>query len=536
MASYKPFPVYDGHTDPGAFIQQFRILAELNDWTAAQQYAKFKIFIGSKAEAIYNAGVAAGTITDIATAYAIIKAGCGVSKDACFDEFNNRQLKTGESISVFASSLSDILNRGVPDLDVNLRNSMMRKRLCDVVPESVRPIIRLSGILNTPLDSILVSLDAEMPAHSISVSPFKTETTSLIKQEPVDINYTQTNRSSNNNSFRPQQSRFQQPQRNQQYNNVSNSYSRFMGQCFYCRQFGHRQSNCNKLKLDLENGSQQQNTRFNQRPNQNQQYNQPQQQQRQQQSSSNQIPSNNYRSSTSNQSNTNVTELQSADTDSESFPYSYQVSLQEAEKNNNIQNFAIEIITMGAVKPTSQLLLVKVKVNLLGEIIVVTALVDGGSSHSFCSPNVLTVSQIKELTNPFRATAVNYNIKSATENKSSCCVEVSADIEMNGWSANQNFIISNDVVAYDMVLGRNFLIANGFVVSHSDDSMTSGDHVKIKLNVPKTDSNNISIQKSIDEIQLALKVHQAGISLLAEKTKLIDSGPTVSKAKIIDFD
>jgi hypothetical protein len=191
---------------------------------------------------------------------------------------------------------------------------------------------------------------------------------------------------------------------------------------------------------------------------------------------------------------------------------------------------------MGAVKPTSQLLLVKVKVNLFGEIIVVTALVDGGSSHSFCSPNVLTVSQIKELTNPFRATAVNYNIKSATENKSSCCVEVSADIEMNGWSANQNFIISNDVVAYDMVLGRNFLIANGFVVSHSDDSMTSGDHVKIKLNVPKTESNNISIQKSIDEIQLALKVHQAGISLLAEKTKLIDSGPTVSKAKIIDFD
>ncbi len=235
MASYKPFPIYDGHTDPGAFIQQFQILAVINDWNDATQFANFKIFIGSKAKTVYDAGIANGAINNIATSFTAIKAGCGVSKDACFDEFNNRPLKPGESISVFASNLSDILNRGAPDLDVNLRNSMMRKRLCENVPDSVRPIIRLSGILNTPLDSILTSLDTEMSAHSITASPFKSETASLIKEEPVDINYTQSNRSVNNSGFRTQQ------QRIQANNYASSSTNRFMGECFYCQQFGHRQ-------------------------------------------------------------------------------------------------------------------------------------------------------------------------------------------------------------------------------------------------------------------------------------------------------
>ena len=41
MASYKPFPIYDGHTDPGAFIQQFQVLAVISGWNDATQYDNF---------------------------------------------------------------------------------------------------------------------------------------------------------------------------------------------------------------------------------------------------------------------------------------------------------------------------------------------------------------------------------------------------------------------------------------------------------------------------------------------------------------
>jgi len=193
----------------------------------------------------------------------------------------------------------------------------------------------------------------------------------------------------------------------------------------------------------------------------------------------------------------------------------------------------------GLDRTTFQLLTAQVRFKLFGETLELTALVDGGSSHCFCSPKVLSVAQSKELMNPFRSTAVKFNIKSATEVKTSSCAEVVAELNLGGWFINQNFIISSDVIAYDMVLGRNFLVSNGFIISHEDDSIFSPrNNVWIKLNVPKAISKNISLQKTIEELKIASKVHQAGLTILVENAKVIDNGPTISNIStthIIDY-
>lgn len=440
MASnYQPFPVYDGHSDPNAFIQQFSILSELNTWDETKQKAVIKIFINGKAKTVYDTAITNGGLADIKAVFDCLRKGCGLTKEAIMEKFYDRTLRTGESISVYASKLQDLLKKGAPTMDAEIQSSMIKKQLLKVVPEHLRPIIRLSSNMGGTLESILDSLDGEMPAHDSIISPFKSETLSTIKQEPIENNFTQSSRNYT-----------KQPQR--QTTSIQPQRRRFDGQCYYCNQHGHRRSECDKQRADNDAQFSRQNraNNFSQgfsSINRQQQNYQPQfkqgnfnnynsnsyrnnqyhnQQNATAPSQNNGIHSDIYRNSSGNGSNQNSkttnsnTVLIEQEQDSFSdFPYSYNLSYGQ---NNVSDNNTITIVTLGMGNPNHVLLKAKVKVSLFGETIELKALIDSGSSHSFINPAVLTKkSKLKIIKSVFSYTSFISNKKRNRNKKLSMC-------------------------------------------------------------------------------------------------------------------
>jgi hypothetical protein len=179
---------------------------------------------------------------------------------------------------------------------------------------------------------------------------------------------------------------------------------------------------------------------------------------------------------------------------------------------------------------------------------VVLALIDGGSSHSFISPTVLTDTQLKIAgsSNSALFRRENFQIYGATGTSHSSCCLTTAKIDLGTWSGAHEFVISGSVTRHEMIIGRDFFKAHNVVVDHANDSMVV-DSVLISLNVMHSisttlmnddnefidtnepyepiDKQLISLQKQIDLLKLN-KVEEAQIAAIQSKlaaTKLIET-------------
>ena len=137
---------------------------------------------------------------------------------------------------------------------------------------------------------------------------------------------------------------------------------------------------------------------------------------------------------------------------------------------------AIETLTVSAAPQTgAKLLKVHVALRLFDQLEQrVLALLDGGSTHSFISPSILTKSQLAIAADRDQCMRRNFCISVATgDAKSSCCV-TTASLRIGEWQGDHEFVISGAVAKHEVILGRDFFKRHCVVVDHVHDVVQLG--------------------------------------------------------------
>ena len=361
-----------------------------------------------------------------------------------------------------------MLALAVPAMHMDQQTVLLRAQLCLGLPEHLRAMVQFNSAMSW--DNLIVCLDKSLPhvtAYNAQQQQLHAtqqpsrwdtqaqEACSLIKQEPLEANWTDTRSSTTNNTtaFR---------NTNQRGNtNRNNESTRFNGSCNYCKKFGHKEVDCRAKKRDQP---QQQQRNFNTNNSNNRFTNRP-----------NRSNTNSNRYPPTSQSNTNTLSAES----------SYVENNSQDSNNSEFPYFTADVISVDSSSQASTPLL-KSKVELVlfnQNPQTVLALIDGGSSHSFISPTVLTEAQLRiaGTKNSTLFRRQNFQINGATgSSKSSCCI-TTANIQLGNWSGKHEFIISGSVKRHDMIIGRDFFKAHAVKVDHSDDTMTV-DGMQIQLN------------------------------------------------------
>jgi hypothetical protein len=113
----------------------------------------------------------------------------------------------------------------------------------------------------------------------------------------------------------------------------------------------------------------------------------------------------------------------------------------------------------------------------------VLAVMDGGSSHSFISPAVLTQVQLEiagsKDSNLFTRKRVQINGATGSA-KSECCI-TEAKVQLGQWFGEHEFLISGAVTKHDMIMGRDFFKLHKVKIDHESDTAVI-DGIQVYIN------------------------------------------------------
>ena len=489
MASNTLAPImYDGSTNPASFVEHFRLQALFQGWDSAAQLTSLPLFLRGQAKENYDAIVTKTAINDVLNE--LIKI-CAQPREVLLDEFFDRKLHHGESVSTFAKALKQLLSEAEPTMPNDNKKTLILRQLSKALPQHMQTQINFHATM--PWNELLVNLDKSMPITA-NTQPQRWDSqtqqqipANLIKTEPVDANINWLNSTSNASGRPPSQN--DNRRSSYQTNTNSNNYSRFSGNCNYCNRFGHKEADCRtkarEEQQDAQQGQQQQqnvssNGRYQSRvTNNNNSYNNTENRNgsRTNDSRYNRQPQRNQGSNSNLNQNasshtleldenrgmqTNNNNNENTNTNNE-FPFYAHLDTTTVEMNSII----------GHTIPTP---LMKVSVHLTlfnQEPQVVSALIDGGSSHSFISPSIMTKAQLLIAADHENSISEKHNflITSATGTTKSACSVTKAQIQIAQWIGEHTFVISGAVTKHAMIIGRDFFVKNKVIVNHSDNSI-----------------------------------------------------------------
>ncbi len=426
--------IYDGMGDPVDFVQEFKICALMKGWDEAKCFANFPVFLKAKAQRVYESALAGEEPpTTSQKAYEVVIKGCKPPDESLLVKFLSRKIKPGETVSFFALELQQLLHIAMPELQAKYQSAFLRAHLCLSLPKELQDLVNFTAD-NLTWDQLLVKLDymdkrTGGPSGSLSSQYKQNALNTLIKNEPIDTFATDTRYES-----LPTYVRNRDGQQQQNYRSNQGSQPQFAGKCHYCKITGHRQADCMRFKS--KNMSDKRDS----------------------------VPQYQNRGGQFNRNRSALNNTEAVDQFSnEEFPFSISNNVMEVQLNETFSE-----PTVG--KSVSTLLKCDVELTLYGRRHVVKALIDGGSSHSFISPRVLSDEQVLEVTN--KAKRQNFSITGATGAVDCQCALTSAELRLASWMGKHTFIIANPVRKHDMILGRDFLKTNCVSVNHSNDSIS----------------------------------------------------------------
>ena len=179
--------------------------------------------------------------------------------------------------------------------------------------------------------------------------------------------------------------------------------------------------------------------------------------------------------------------------------------LQINEEQNNEWPFyasatTVEIQQISKQLTPTQLLKAPVRLTLFNQEQpqMVSALLDGGSSHSFISPSIMNKLQLQvaaDTKNPI-SERHNFVITSATGITKSACSITNASFEIGSWKGNHSFIISGAVTKHEMIIGRDFFVKNRVIINHAENSLIIGEKL-ININT----ISSIFLKPAFDEME-----------------------------------
>ena len=466
---------YDGSTDVEVFVREYEIMCLCMNWDAAAMLANVDKFLHGKAKRVYDATT---TKTTWAQVVAGLRAGIMPPGETLMMQFYSRVLGDDESITEYALALQTLLSRAMPllhGLSAEYELLMLRTHLCLSLPRDLQVMVNFTA-KTTTFDELMTKLDQCEHARSSNNSRASTRSSGALtisksssrfeevipKSEPVEAFYSHTasNRSGNN---RREQT--------------------FDGDCDYCGKRGHKAAKCFKRIAD-EKANSDQSSRDSSRRENNRSNGGIMKQTR--------FPDKKHAASNSLHT----------DPSNEQFPFSL-------SNSTTVHNYSLDVCEsfcnpthVTAEKSAEESILLKVNVVLWlfkhGPV-TIKALVDGGSSHSFISPTILSDSQLSYAKDNCKRG--NYRIAGATGVTNCQCCLTNAKIQLGSWSGTQEFIIADPVRKHEMIIGRDFLKRHGVLVNHANDSIQIADN-EVHLNTVEMVGNewlSTDLQKALSD-------------------------------------
>ena len=507
--------LYDGLSDPNTFVSGFILQSTIFGWDDAKQLASLHAFLTGKAKRVYSAIDNTAKAT-IAQALAALVKALELPRETLLMQYYAERRRSDEPLSKFAGRLQEMLLKAMPNLSADDATHMLRMHICTHLPEHLRALVVFSPEMT--YDKLLVSLDKAVPhvaAHSrLSTGSGASSSTTpapvpLIKSEPdIDSNQASTQQQQstnqfNNNRGNQQVQRYQQRSQTQgQQSDSKQRQQRFNGNCGYCGIHGHKEVDCRKKRRDN---------------NSNEHLQQP-------------FATPRGHTSYNNNSSNNRTSTNSASTQEDCFPYF----------SSETQSITIAQVSAAATSQAVGASLLKVSARLVlfdQPQQSVTALIDGGSTHSFISPTILTKAQLAVAADPLQCPRFNYEISGVTGQAKSSCNVVEPALGIGNWQGTHEFVISGSVTTHQMLLGRDFLTRHNVVVEHASNVVTIG-NIRLQVNTldtsatplaPLTNAMIVANQKQIFD-QLASMRSELG--KLAVPSKL-DAGLSTPSSDVM---
>ena len=145
----------------------------------------------------------------------------------------------------------------------------------------------------------------------------------------------------------------------------------------------------------------------------------------------------------------------------------------------------VEEATYGSNNKNSNLLKIPVRFSIVSVNSVFSntavALVDGGSTHNFLSPSVLSTNLLQRLEHD-SSCHVSFSITSATGKVEELCYVIDVELVIGTWRGPSRFVISRKAATHDMVLGRKFLKDHNVLINHGSDALSIDGTHKIFTN------------------------------------------------------
>ena len=476
MASQVP-TMYDGTTSQVVFAEYFRLQAVYQDWDNDKACLVLHLFLRGNAKKVF---AAFNPKDNIENCLKEIIDKCAQPQEFLLHEFFQRKQHVGESISTFAAALEALLQAADPSMPEINQTKLLKAQLSNSLPDHTRELINFNPAMTWA--DLLRNLDRSIPRVAATEAKLP-----LIKAEPFEVNWLSTHASHNN---RPSY-----PRSNPNTDSNGDQGNRFNGTCHFCHKFGHREFECRTKARD--NAEQYTNdchsiSNDNRRDTYNYRgssYNvrSP--------SSSNQFSNNNNNASRRTQfsGNNRFSNSQRADTNNNTGGNVRGIHATQNHAGANFIDSQIDefpyfadttAVELSSKSPGTSLLKALVHVKIFDQLQTrVVALIDGGSSHSFISPSVLTSVQMKLAADSTNGLGMrrNFVITSATtETKSACCV-TTAEVQIGSWVGTHPFVISGAVNKHEMIIGRDFFVKHKVIIDHAEGLMII-DGTSINLN------------------------------------------------------
>ena len=448
-SSRRDFEIYSGMSDPEEFVKQFELHALFENWDDTKQAVALKHFLSGKAEDVVNKAFAANKRSIVELKEALIL-GCQLSREQRLQHFYDRKMKESESIHAYAQALKSLFKKAMGDqFKAEDSKAFVQGQIINNVPAQFRAMLKIASCMGED--------NFEKVIQSLTVANSEL-TTSLGLSGSDDVTVMNTNSRAIPNK------------------------NTFDGKCFNCEQYGHRIAFCEQPLRNRNRGSNNNNNNYQSNRSQassngNRRFENSNGNQHRPSNGNNNITDNNngnhgnysnYRQSGRRVASSNNTEVAGLNTqlygsdnsDASGFGLSFDFS----------EHMAIEVADVNSADTSGVPLLVRlIKVGLNDSSVrVVRVLFDGGSTHSFLSPFI-----VDDVNNWSKAKVVrrDFVIKGAIATTQQTCMVCTVELLVDDWIGQHQFVISNDVTRYDMVIGRDFFRKYKVIEDHGKDQL-----------------------------------------------------------------
>jgi hypothetical protein len=484
IASLKAF---DGLTDAFNFIRQYKIVAVCQQWEVEKQIENISLFLDGKALRIYNTIMGGQTVpTTMAPIYKALMEGCACSSAMLLTAFHSRRKNRSESFAQFSANLSEFVSKVV------LSNSNTAwDKVMDILDQCFPVEVQLTGgnPSKPTLDSIKIEpsesfhMGARVRTNNNNQQRFQgnchfcnifghrmSECNAMAQsrnQQFGNKSFNSTgssqNNSNSNNSYRQEQSSFQSTRNNNNNYNKSTNSNQYRNQATgYTNQNEQQQrpsyNNTQQQPYQAPNlstvGNQVDSPIFNSTMQDNSFTNESVASHN---NNDNRQPQQNHQNSHSNYIMVN-----SSSESYQEFPF------------HNAESFTINALQEASYGPSDNsaaLMKTVVRFSVEGDdqyLDKALALVDGGSTHNFLSPKLLS-SKILHKLSLNKKCQIMFSITSATGRVEELCYVICLNIKLNNWHGKSLFVVSHKAATHEMVLGRRFLKDNRVTIQHGSD-------------------------------------------------------------------